>query len=424
MFTTSVFVAAIRRARVALSRSGGWMSGSGRVAGAMVLLAACAGSGRALAQGTARSLDLDPSPISSGMGAASTGVFWTAEPNYWANPALLGYYRGLRWQYGRTQLVPGLANDVFFTTRRVTVGLPGIAVALAGKPFEEVGGLDLDYGANQGTDENGNPVISNGSHEEIDSWSAGVSAAKLIDGVAALFGATLPPIGRYFDVAAGYAEKDFVVNLSPGITGTGTAHDHGVLIRGGIGSEMFDHDGPPVRFDLSYGYSVQNHDDVEVVFTNQDIAVPLTRIENKGVALRAAVGVPKGMQRSGNGAVRWLAEGADHVVAIGYAHDKKFWGTTLPEGSFGATQYETEHHGVELDLMNVVALRYGHYRDALGDIDGDTWGIGVTARWSSIAGVRYDYGTLPQARDSGLRDLQRHQISVFLDPFSLSRRMR
>src|SRR5438445_9022278 len=39
----------------------------------------------------------DPSVISAGMGGASAAVAWSAEPNYWANPALLGYYQGIRW---------------------------------------------------------------------------------------------------------------------------------------------------------------------------------------------------------------------------------------------------------------------------------------------------------------------------------------
>ena len=97
----------------------------------------------ARAQGSGRSLDLDPSVRSSGMGGASNAVFWD-ETNPWSNPALLGEARGVAYEFGRTQLVPGLAPDVHFTTNVVKLGGGGLGVALSGKPVD-IGGLRLNY---------------------------------------------------------------------------------------------------------------------------------------------------------------------------------------------------------------------------------------------------------------------------------------
>ena len=68
------------------------------LAGGLSMVAAI----RAEAQGTARSLDIDASIRSAGMGGACNAVFWGADPNDWANPALLGYHSGLRYSWGKT----------------------------------------------------------------------------------------------------------------------------------------------------------------------------------------------------------------------------------------------------------------------------------------------------------------------------------
>src|ERR1041384_8426019 len=76
---------------------------------------------------------LDPSIQDAGMGGAGASIFWRDEPNEWANPSLAGLYQGIRYSYGKTQLVPDLADDVFFKTHRIHVGGWGVGIAMAGK---------------------------------------------------------------------------------------------------------------------------------------------------------------------------------------------------------------------------------------------------------------------------------------------------
>src|SRR2546422_11254952 len=101
------------------------------------------------AQGSGRSLDLDPSVRASGMGAASGAVFWGEDVNHWANPALLAYHRGFRYEWGNTRLVPGLAANVKFRREVLKVGGGGFAVWTAGQPSRQLGRLTLDYGTSQ-----------------------------------------------------------------------------------------------------------------------------------------------------------------------------------------------------------------------------------------------------------------------------------
>src|SRR5690349_1187658 len=62
-------------------------------------------------------LEIDPSIRSAAMGGASTAVSWGIDPNYWANPSLLGYARGIRYEQGSTDY-----GFVEFRSRRTTLG--------------------------------------------------------------------------------------------------------------------------------------------------------------------------------------------------------------------------------------------------------------------------------------------------------------
>src|SRR5205823_5549073 len=87
----------------------------------------------AVAQGTGRSMDIDLSIRSAGMAGAATAVSW-GDLDHWANPALLGSMTGVRYLHTRTQLVPGLAKDVFLTSDAVQAGAGGFGIVSSGKP--------------------------------------------------------------------------------------------------------------------------------------------------------------------------------------------------------------------------------------------------------------------------------------------------
>ncbi len=182
------------------------------------------------------SLSIDPSIRSAGIGYATTSVFWGDDPNYWANPALLGYHKGIRYEWSNTQLVPDLADDVFFEENRMTFGAWGVGVAISGKPYR------LDYGESEATDSQGVSLGTFNSYEEIDSWGIGISVLELSENVARLFVPEVPSLKRYGDISVGHMEKDIVINLAPafvlsdqGAAGTGEVQaitkDFGVHVR-------------------------------------------------------------------------------------------------------------------------------------------------------------------------------------------------
>ena len=362
----------------------------------------------AAAQGTARIMDIDGSAISSAMGGASAAVFWSAEPDYRANPALLGYHRGVRYQYARSQLVPGLAADVVLTSDRVTLGAYGVGI--------EVGRTDLDYGTSTWVDGYGHVLGEFDSYEKVGAITAGVSLSGLVRSIVP--GSPVAALARNLDLAVGFARKDVEMRLSPGIAAEASGYpcDLGVLARGGLDLGVLGGASVPVRLDAGFGAAVLNFNDVTFTFLDEDEGAPPSRMRRLGGSVRLALGPPPAWSGSARPRVTAaLLRGLDPLVSVGVAYD----GEHVQAGDEGAGGYDVTHVGAELAILNVLSVRFGHVTDRLGGIDGATWGVGIGLPIAGVAGARYDYAEYPQS--SSLPDVTRHTASVFVDPIALWR---
>lgn len=380
--------------------------------------ALCCAAGAARAQGTARSMDIDPSVLSSGMGGASTAVWWSAEPNYWANPALLGYYRGIRWQWASTDLVPDLASGVNFESNRFTLGGGGLGFEFAGHPIDNMGGLDLHYGNSVAYDPNGNPIGVTDGHERIEASGVGVSLEQLTASLLGFVGRDMPWWLRHVDAAGGYARKFTEVALDPSVTASAVSHDYGWLVKGGFGGHYSNSDDAgPLSFEAGYGQSVLNYDDVTFDFTSLGETAPPSRMEREGFSARVALDSYAGRSPAGSPLFSALMRGFAPLATLGYAYDK----TNVSAGG-NPPEYDIKQWGIEATFVNVFTLRVGHVTDILGDIDDTTYGLGVALPITEYAGARYDYASYPES--AGLSNVSRNSFSVWFNPVALHRALR
>jgi len=365
----------------------------------------------ARAQGTARSMDIDPSIRSAGMGGASAAVFWGQDLNHWSNPALTGLIRGLRYEQGSTQLVPDLASDVKFESKVLKAGGGGAGIVWSGTA-PGPGGVHLSYGASEGTDSLGNPTGTYESFEQVNSWGFGVSVLEAIDG----FRRASAPRGwsRYGDVAFGMNFKDVTVSLAPGTEGSTKANDWGVLVRL-TPVDFLDGSGSlPVRVDLSYAHSVlSGNDDATIAFPSELEPARVSRHRRDGFAGRVAFS-PKGLVDRAYGTTtrNVLLRGFLPLVSVGGAYEK----ATIDAGD-GTTGYKTTGSGVEFEIANVFAWRTGNYTDKTGGIDDGTSGWSLGLPIGPWAGFRYNHATFPES--SGLSNLERTGWQVWINPFAI-----
>lgn len=371
----------------------------------------------ARAQGTGRSEDIDLSVRSTGMGGASNAVFRGGDLNHWGNPALLAQARGIRYEWGDVQLVPGLASDVKLEDTFTKIGGGGFGLVFGGKPAGK-DGVFLSYGVSQGTDEGGNPTGTWSSYERVESWGFGVSLIESIESIRRLAGAPREGWSRHVDVSFGMAFKEAEINLLPSsilspVSGI-QSQDIGALVR--VTPLDQEVSGVPMRVDAAYGWSVLNHDDTEVVFLNEDMASPLTRHHRHGLAF----GFEAGYSTAGIESPRWreLARGLMPLFSLTFARD---W---VSIGAGDVPSYETDSQGFEIAIAQVFAFRRGDYEDRLGDIDGEAHGWSLSLPVGRWAGFTYDESWFPQAQNSDLEDVRRKSYAVWLDPFEIAAALR
>jgi hypothetical protein len=208
----------------------------------MVLAAA------AWAQGTGRSLDIQPGGRQNGMGAAGVALIDDddATGSTWWNPAALGYVTHSAAHLTYAQLVPGLASDVNYSY------LSYINPIGSGTAFG-IGIVFLSYGQSEGTDALGNPTGTFGSNEFSPALYGGTRILN--------------------DLSVGASLKYIRIQLAPNSqsgVGSTVGLDLAALYRI-----------PAAR--LNFGVNVQNLGP-SVTFINEDQASPLSRNIKVGAA--------------------------------------------------------------------------------------------------------------------------------------------
>ncbi len=377
----------------------------------------------------AQSLLIDPSVRASAMGRSSNAVFWGYDTNYWSNPSLLAYRQGVAYEWGRTQLVPDFADDVFFTTKRLTLGAWGAGLLIAGKPISDVGGLRLDYGKSVATDVDGNVLGTFTSYEDTQAFAAGVNVLELAEHALKAGGQEIPSLSRVGDVAVGWSEKRTHVFLAPAnvtqdnAAGEGyvTTHDSGVLVR------LTPYDGIDqpgllpgldralgARVDVSYGGSTQNYNNATIAYNDPSQADPVARIQIKGWAARAALDTPRWRkddirsQRFG-----WLIDVLSPLVSAGITRSKQL--PLIQNASGGLTAGERiENSGWEITIANIYSFRGGKIDDPVGTIQGHTSGWGIGLHLKDAAGFSYDRATVPQS--IYLAPVHRKALTFYFNP--------
>lgn len=289
----------------------------------------------AFAQGTGRSLDIQPGARQNGMGATGVAIADDATGVTWWNPAGLGFVTKSAVDLTYAQLVPGLASDVnynYLTFVKPTSGWGAFGVGL----------VFLSYGTSEGTDPFGNSTGTFTSNE--------VSPALY-------YGTKLLP-----ELSVGASLKYIRIQLAPQAqSGVGATFGLDVAALYRV---------PAAKLNL--GVNVQNLGP-SVTFINEDERSPLSRNVKVGAAWEA-----------------FDQDGFKVLVAGDF------------DQSLVTDQFWQLHGGLELRYTDQIAGRVGYYHDPLGELEGLTYGLGLG--WK---GLTLDFGSIPQAKDSGLPNVSK-----------------
>lgn len=385
-----------------------------------LMLAALEPTG-AQGQTGAVSTRISTSARSAGMGTAGVAVFWGDDPVDWANPALLGAKRGLRYEWSRQDLLPGLA-DVHFTANRIVLGAGGLAVGLGGDPVDALGGYRLDYGVSQMTDANGDPIGTSHAFEDINAVAVGLNVLEGAEQLLRLSGASRLPLSRFGDISLGHNWKRVKLALDSAPTDVKT-RDRGVLLRV-TPYNAVDYPGVfpgleralRVRIDWAYGWSKLDYDGSP--FTEGGIAGRIYGDRIEGYSVHAAVTPsPAAWGLDVSDSPGWLIRSLTPLVSFGITRESS-------QEYSGAFQYGQNrvHKGWEVTLANILSVRQGHIDDPGSFIHDDTSGWGLGFQYRDLVRVQYDHASLPQPPPLTDR-INPDGFSVRMNPLSLWKRV-
>ena len=196
-------------------------------------------SASAFAQGTGRSLDIQPGARQNGLGAAGVALHDDAAGVTWWNAAGLGFTTKPMVDLTYAQLVPGLATDVSYNYLSYAQPVEGWGAFGLGIVF-------LSYGESEGIDINNNPTGKFGSNE----FSPAV-----------FYGTRVLP-----DLSVGASLKYIRIQLAPN-----DMHGIGSTFGLDLGAQ---YQIPAAR--LTLGANLQNLGP-SVTFINEDESSPLSR---------------------------------------------------------------------------------------------------------------------------------------------------
>ena len=304
----------------------------------VVLLLASATSAFAVGEAGVPSLIIPPGARANGMGESYVAIADDATAAWW-NPGGLAFVKGRNLALMHSQLVPDLANDVYYEFLGYT------------NEFENFGTLSLSviyltYGKSVATNTQGQ------EQGTFNSWEASLNASLAIP-ITETFGIGLT--GKF--IHADLAPANLTLDQLDG-TGSTVAIDAGVLWK--------------TTKKLRLGLALQNLGP-DISFIDQEQSDPLP------INLRAGV------------AYNLVSSEVNSLLLTFDLEQSLVW---LIDSATTTRRSEIYHVGTEYKYINLLAGRLGYVYDKDGDFKDATYGLGFIYKDK----VTLDYANVPQAQ--------------------------
>jgi len=302
----------------------------------------------AVGEAAAPSLIISPSARAWGLGQSYVAIADDATAMYW-NPGGLGFLEGSHISLTHSQLIPMLADDVYYESLNFAHNMERIGTIGFNAVY-------LTYGKWWETTPSGEQVQEHTSYE----FAIGGYYAFMLNGNNSL-GVGLK-ITRVF-LAPATAQTGFVEGA-----GWSFAADFGYL--GKVGD----------RF--SYGIALQNLGP-DMSFVSKDESAPLPRTLRGGIAVKP-----------------FLSDTYSSILSVEVTKALIGLDEIFGDKGFSAANRDaTLNTGFEVMIANFVAPRLGYIYDHDGKIEGFTFGFGIRAPIGG--GLNFDYASVPKAEELG-----------------------
>jgi hypothetical protein len=329
-------------------------------------------------------LAIDPSSINRAIGGDAVGVvnIWHSNPlTSYFNPAIPAFHEGFSYGYTRINWLQGSGiNDITYNAGLISIGYKGIALTLPAPNAQSKFGIDMDYGQQEITDENGQDLGSFHSYEDAHFYGIAINPIELIRNLG-----TVNPILNHFDFALGLNEVSIKSVLAPegqgqseqNVQGSATAScmDFGAIAKFSYNVSQY------ANLEAVYGSSIFNTGDSKISYINQEQADPIFSQNNKGFALSASL-LP---ERIFQGQIDPKYIFCENLLSIRY----------LSSSITDDNDADIKGHGTEIGILDTFFFRSGRYEDKPGFVVGNTSGYGINLHYKKMISLSYNYAKVP-----------------------------
>jgi hypothetical protein len=282
------------------------------------------------------------------------------------------------------------------------LGGGGIGVSLMGKPISGLGKARVDLPGFASL-----PFVTpEEPFDQTEGFAVGGSPLKLIESVLKLSKMSPRALTSFGDVAVGYQGKTSTASNGSFTFGLADTYDWGVTGRLVV-SRWWGPDAP-FRVNLSGAYSQINM----LTSESKQLGETATQFDRTAVALRVSP-APPSERSSTPPSLPWWRPGdvPELTMGLAYDHERRHF------EPFGLGFSKIDHYGLEATVFRLLALRLGYLSDHDDDINGMTYGGGITLPIGPWGSVGYELASVPFGVD--VEREFRQGWSVWLDPTRL-----
>lgn len=370
----------------------------------LILMSACF----AISDYTCLFLGIEPSNTVRALGYGGIGVadIWHNNPlNSYSNPAMASLRDGVSYGWTHENWLEGSGiKDLYYDAGMVNLGFSGLGIILPAPNQGEELGINLDYGMQTQTDEQGNEIGRFRSYESATPYGVAINFLDILRRYNEHY-----PLLDHIDIALG-AEQIFLKSyLGPGIgefAGVSQTEKAQITNLGGLCSLNYTVS-DILKFEGVYGLSMFNPTKEKIRYINSADKDPIYRCDKEGYAISASLLSAKLLGSFIPDEILFF----DNIATVRYFAAK--------QDDFISPD-DIESSGAEIGFMDTIYLRRGHYNDPTGHISGDTEGLGINLHYKDLIAFTYNTSKIPGGElVSWIKSSDQHVSINFLGWYNL-----
>ncbi len=346
---------------------------------------------------------INPSATDVAFGLKSgTANIWNTSPlSVWSNPAKLGYHKGFAYGYSHTPWFRDVFPDMYHQSSYISYGWNGIGILLPAPSAKKRWGTVFDCGEREWMDEFGNVLGTFESYDACSKFAVGINSLEFVSNF--ITNENIRSLQCYGDISVGFNYDMIHSELVPegigwipdSLSAIADAHSTSIGLIGRISPfNKMNALGGFCTLDITGGIYYLNPSKEEITYINDPDPLPW----GTNSAFSGKISITKDILLSKE-TPSGSADFTNNLFSFYYSQDNTLYGEKS-DNNPGKWSY-----GYEVTFLDIFSIRNGHYKDEIGEVEGDTHGIGLNLNYKDLIQLQYNYnkfefgGTSESKRD-------------------------